>query len=69
MAPYKWVPVLIYSAFRLFRLRSPPLIIPYLYTTLFDHYMEPFFAWKNKDKKIINVRYEFASKLSKVKNK
>lgn len=69
MSPYKWTPILIYSAFRLLRLRRPPLIIPYVYTLMFDHYLEPFFVWLHKDEKVINVRYEFVSKLSKVKNK
>lgn len=69
MAPYKWTPIILYSIMRLIRLRRPPLIIPFIYTTMFDHYLYPFFTWLHKDDKNINIRYEFATKLSKIKNK
>ena len=69
MAPYKWTPIIFLTIMRLAQLRRPLILFPLAYTMLFDHYMHPFFAWMHKDDKIINMKYEFAAKLSKVKNK
>jgi hypothetical protein len=57
MAPYKWTPIIFLTIFRLIKLRRPGLIFPAVFTSLFDHYMEPFFVWLHKDDKIINVKY------------
>jgi len=45
------------------------MIIPYFTVSMFDHYFERLFAWRHRNDRIINVRSEFVSKLSKQKSK
>ena len=54
MGPYKWIPGIIIPI--IFRLSSKSLLFPLVYVNLFDIYMKPYFIWKNKDKKIINIK-------------
>ena len=67
MAPYKWVPSFLFGA--LARFNVVGLIFPVFYTSAFDHYFKDFFMWKYSKHKMINMRYEFITKLSKPKSK
>lgn len=64
MAFYKWIPILAMTPI-LYRSYYLVLIFPWGFTKLFDHYFERFFLWRHRNEKIINMRYEFVTKLSK----
>lgn len=67
MAPYKWLPILAMTPV-LFRSIWLVAIIPYFTASMFDHYFERFFLWRHRQDRIINMRNEFVSKLSKEKS-
>lgn len=64
MAFYKWLPILAMTPL-LYRSYYLVLVVPWGFTKLFDHYFERFFLWRHRNEKIINMRYEFVTKLSK----
>ena len=64
MAFYKWVPILAMTPL-LYRSYYLVLVVPWGFTKLFDHYFERFFLWRHRNEKIINMRYQFVTKLSK----
>ena len=66
MAIYKWAPSLCFVLLTRFSL--PGLIFPLFYTKFVDYYFKEFFIWKESDKKIISIRKEFITKLSKLKS-
>jgi DNA primase catalytic subunit len=67
MAIYKWTPVIMMTPM-IMKHGLLLFLIPYVTTRLFDHYFESYFLWKHRQDKIINIREEFATKLSKPKS-
>ena len=63
LALYKWGPSLLMAL--VFRLNAFSLVFPVIHFALVDRYFKNFLIWKYSDDKIINVRSEFVTKLSK----
>ena len=68
MSIYKWTPIAIMTPL-LFRNFYATLIVPWVITNLFDHYFERFFLWRFRKQRVINLRNEFITKLSKPRSK
>lgn len=67
MSVYKWVPIVLMTPV-IFRSFFAMVLVPYATVKLFDHYFESFFLWRYRKERIINVRNEFVTKLSKDKS-
>lgn len=67
MSVYKWTPIILLTPF-IFRNAFALALVPWAAVKLFDHYFERYFLWKYRNERIINVRNEFITKLSKSKS-
>lgn len=69
MAPYKWVPLALAAVFQMIRVRRPPVLFPVVWVYLFDYYFYDYFAWREREKNIINIQSSFDYKLAKASSK
>lgn len=63
---YKWTPLVLYTAWKVLRLRPPNLLLPLVWVYLFDWYFLEFMAYKERDRQFINVRDGFRLKVIKL---
>lgn len=63
LALYKWGPALLVAF--VFKFNMVSLVFPVVHFAFVDRYFKKFLVWKYSQDKIINIRSEFATKLSK----
>ena len=67
MSAYKWAAIGLMTPF-IYPYAIFLLSMPVIFVKLFDRYFERFFVWRYQQNRMINMREEFRTKLSKEKS-